>query len=108
MLSMTAAVRRDVLAAYLSSFVSVVNISRFSLMMRHSLMNRTSSADLDALYDLLPIMRGGTMAACKELGISRSALWRRLCRLREEEGLAVFIGTGWVKSSDREVSSLAL
>lgn len=70
-------------------------------------MNLMSDADLDALYDLLPIMFGETQAACRKLGISRSALWRRLSRLREK-GRAVFIGTGWVRSSDCEASSFAL
>lgn len=70
-------------------------------------MNCMTDESLNAVYDLLPIMRGGSEAACKKLGISRSALWRRLKQL-EEKKLTVFIGTGWVKSSDCEALSLAL
>lgn len=62
-------------------------------------MNRTPQADLDRLYFELPIMRGEREATCRELGIAPGTLWRRLDRLRKE-GLAVFIGTGWLPTSD--------
>ena len=70
-------------------------------------MNRMTDESLDQVYFELPIMRGEQQDICRKLGVSRSALRRRLRRLREE-GLAIPIGTGWVKSSDCEVSSLAL
>ena len=70
-------------------------------------MNCMTDESLDQVYFELPIMRGVQQDTCRKLGLSRSALRRRLRRLREEE-LAIFIGTGWIKSSDCEVSSLVL
>lgn len=62
-------------------------------------MNRIPQADLDALYFSLPIMRGERIATCRELGIAPGTLWRRLDWLRAE-GLVIYIGTGWVPTSD--------
>jgi Mn-dependent DtxR family transcriptional regulator len=54
---------------------------------------------LDTLYDCLPIMRGEMQHTADELGVHRATVRDWLYRLRDE-GLAKFIGHGWVKCYD--------
>jgi transposase len=59
----------------------------------------TMDEKLDELYFHLPIMRGEIQAVANVFGVYRGTIRNWLYRLRDE-GLAEFIGHGWVKCYD--------
>jgi len=63
------------------------------------LVDATMDEKLDELYFHLPIMRGEVQRVAYELGVYRGTIRNWLYRLRDE-GLAEFIGHGWVKCYD--------